>query len=353
MKGVLEIIKNITCFTALFFSICCLLFFGFKVINKFQINNTTPLEKQFVKKIIRGSDKLKYPPIDKTEDLNFRINQFLIDTDSIEFAFKNIKLESSKKKGKYIEIHYTYKNRKDTAFTYLKASMKELSNNLGVLVIPGSGINQSSEIYYKNDIEKNYQSNIDDIFSDYGDVFILVKPNEDFLAIHNGDKKIDESSFVNYLLNKGSSYSAYYFIQSLVVTKFIKENYKETIVTGLSQGGYVALLNSLQAKPNKAIVASGFSILFDEPHQSGHNQFIVPGHNSFFNSDEIRKKIGVSNTSYLFTYGKGESGIYGKEAREYFTKKYFKSLENVKVDFHSGGHIYDIETITNFINANN
>lgn len=321
--------------------------------SKFQIKNRTAFEKQFVNNIIDGSDKLKYPPIDTVEELNYRINNFLINTDSIEVAFENIKLESSKKEGRYIEIYYTYKKRKDTAFAYFKKSIKQSNNNLGALVIPGSGINESSKIYDENDTKKNYQSNIDNICNDYGDVFILVKPNEDFLAIHNGEKKIAESSFVNYLINQGSSYSAYYFIQSLALSKYIQKKYKKTIVTGLSQGGYVALLNALQSKPNKAIIASGFSILFDNPHQSGHNQFIVPGHNTFFNSDEIRKKIRASNSSYLFTYGKGESGIYGKEASEYLTKKYFENLKNVKVDFHSGGHTYDIETITNFLNTNN
>ena len=57
-----------------------------------------------------------------------------------------------------------------------------------------------------------------------------------------------------------------------------------------------------------------------------------------------------SNTDYLFTYGKQEYGIYGREANEFFTKDYFNELENVTVNSHKGEHVYDSISIVRFLN---
>jgi hypothetical protein len=340
----LKLVKNIIFVCSLIFSLGCLLLFGPKILNKLQVKNQTRFESNFINPIIDNSEVLKYSPVKNSNELNYRIDKLIVDIDSIEFAYENIKLESSKIERNFIGISYNYKGSTDTVFAYFKKSLKKSNDSTGFLVIPGSGINQSSEIYNYNNIENNYQSNIDDICQLYGDVFILVKPNQDFLAIHNGEKKIGEASFVNYLINKGSSYSGYYFIQSLVLSKYIKERYNKTIIAGLSQGGYVALLNSLQSHPDKSIIASGYSILFDGP-----NQFILPALNNFFNSEYIKNNISKSNTNYLFTYGKHESGIYGQEANEYITENYFKQLQNITMSFHEGKHIYDSIASVNFI----
>lgn len=346
----MKLVKNFIFVSSLIFSLTCLFLFGPKILNKLQLKTQTEFESQFVSPIIANPALLKYPPVKNNKELNHRINKLIIDIDSIEFAYKNIKIESSSREENIIEISYTYKGRKDTVFAFIKTAIKQTSNNLGVFVVPGSGINQSSEINYYNNTEINYQSNIDDICSYYGDVFILVKPNEDFLAIHNGGKKIGELSYVNYLINVGSSYSAYYFIQSLVLSKYIKNKYEMMYITGLSQGGYVALLNSLQSNPDKSVIASGFSILFDEPYQSGPNQFILPGLSNFFNNEQIKNNIMSSNTDYLFTYGKQEYGIYGREANEFLTKDYFSELENVTVNSHNGKHVYDSISTVRFLN---
>ena len=349
----MKLVKNIIFVCSLIFSLACLLLFGPKILNKLQLKSQTEFESHFVSPIIANTALLKYPPVKNINELNYKIDKLIVNVDSIEFAYENIKLESSKIERKIIGISYSYKGSTDTVFAYLKKSLKKSNDSTGFLVIPGSGINQSSEIHYNNNIENNYQNNIDDICQLYGDVFILIKPNEDFLAIHNGEKKIGEASFVNYLINKGTSYSGYYFIQSLALSKYIKERYNNTIIAGLSQGGYVALLNSLQSKPDKSIIASGYSILFDGPHQSGPNQFILPGVNNFFNSEEIKNNIRSSNTGYLFTYGKQELGIYGREANEFFTKDYFKELQNVTMNFHKGKHVYDSIAIVRFLKQKN
>ena len=345
----MKFFKKIIFVGSVLFSLFCLILFRPKILNKIKVNNQTRFESNFVNPLMANPSLLKYSPVKNIKELNYRINRFIIDIDSIEFAYQNIKLTSSKVEKNFIGISYTYKGSTDTVYAYLKKSLKMPNDSTGTLIIPGSGINQSSKIFYNNNTKTNYQSNVDDIFQLYGDVFILVKPNEDFLAIHNGEKKIGESSFVNYLINRGSSYSGYYFIQSLVLSKFIQEKYNKLLVTGISQGGYVALMNSLQSKPDITIIASGYSILFDKPHQSGHNQFILPFHNIIFNSEVIKNNIRRSTTNYLLTYGQRETGVYGQEANNYITNNYFENLKNVTTKFHKGGHVYDSITVLNFL----
>lgn len=301
---------------------------------------------------ISGYDKLKYAPIKTHGQLNNRIEALWTDTDSFETAFDKIVLLSSHLDAHVFSLAYSYAGRKDTAYAYFKSSSKEKSN-FGTLVIPGSGINQSSAIFYNDDIGDNYQSTIDGIANQYGEVFIYVKPNEDFLALHDGKRKIGPVSYVNYLLNKGGSYSAYYIIQSLALSKYLKEHYTGFYVCGLSQGGNAALINALQSQPAKAVVASGYSVLKSLPYRDGHDQVIIPGFKSIYTDSQIRSLIAQSGTSFLFTWGQDETGPYGVEAAEQITKEFFQDLPNVTCHIHPEGHIYYEPVISEYLSTNN
>lgn len=73
-----------------------------------------------------------------------------------------------------------------------------------------------------NDIKLNHQSNIDDLLEKAGERYILIKPNEDILAIHNGSKKVDQKYYLNHLFNSGGSYSYTCLVQFMALTKYIK-----------------------------------------------------------------------------------------------------------------------------------
>lgn len=321
--------------------------YGFikKIVSPY-LENSNPLDDNF-NISLSNLDKLRYPPVTNYDELNGRINNFIINIDSFETAFDRIKIVSSSIENDILILAYKYGDKADTAFAYYKPALNKSENDLGICIIPGSGYNQSSAMFYNE--KDNYESNIDDFTQNYGDVFIYVKPNEDFLAIHNSKNKIGEASYVNYLLCKGSSYSSYYLIQSLALSKFLKNKYKELYVCGLSQGGTAALINSLQSKPQKAIIASGFSVLFDSPFMSGHNQLIIPGYNSIYSSDQVKAKIQESNTEFLFTWGMMETGEYGREAKEKFTSHFFDGVKNVATFIHPEGHIYYEPIIVEFI----
>lgn len=304
------------------------------------------LADHFISKITEF-DKLRYQAVSNYEDLYKRINIYKINIDSFDLAYSKIQILNSSIKDHVLSLTFKYGDRTDTAFAYFKPGFYNVGKKVGIHIIPGSGINQSSAMFYKE--KKNYQSNIVDIVQSHGDLFILVKPNEDFLAIHNGIKKINESSFVNYLLNNGSSYSAYYMIQSLAVSKFIQNKYEALYVCGLSQGGLAALINALQSHPQKAIIASGYSVLMDHPYMSAQDQLIIPDYKTLNNSEHIKIQIQKMNTQFLFTWGIQENGFYGIDAKDRLTSNFFKDLKNVKSMIHPLGHIYYEPVITEFL----
>lgn len=182
------------------------------------------------------------------------------------------------------------------------------------------------------------------------DKFVLIKPNEDCLAIHNGIAKLDRLFYIDWLLNQGASYSALYIAHSLAITKYLQEKYDKVLVAGLSQGGFAALLNALQSRPTAAIIASGFSIIDEKVQLANYEAIIIPGLDKKFSTDEIRSSIQrLPTTNFLFTYGKREEGTYKIEAEERLTCNYLSSLKNVECEIHNGGHVFPQDSIRRFL----
>lgn len=304
------------------------------------------LNSHFTSPIAKGI-KLRYTKVSTVDELNLKINQLNTPYKNFDSAYQKITIKAAIVDGNILLIPFEYLSKIDTAYAYIKN--ESTLKKLGILIIPGSGINQSSAILQKNKITDNYQCNIDDLVKDYGNCFIQVKPNEDFLAIHNGKQKIEPKSFVNYLLNKGGSYSAHYLVQSLALTKYLKTQYSKTMLCGLSQGGHAALLNTLQSNPDYAIIASGYSIRRKEPYMSFHDQLILPNQ-KIYSPEYIKQKLQGIKTHLLFTYGEKEKSTYGLESQENMTKEYFKEFENIEFAIHPDAHVYNKEVILTFCN---
>lgn len=305
------------------------------------------LGQHFINPII-NSQKLRYPPVTSREQLNERINEMFINIDLFS-AYDKIHMISNVVEDNVFIGVYSYKSKIDTVFAYFIRN--DNNKNIGINIIPGSGINQSSQIIEKNRIQDNYQSNIDNISLKYGDVYVLIKPNEDILAIHNGHKKIGSVSFVNYLINKGGSYSSYYILKSLALSKFINKKYDKLYIMGLSQGGLAALINAIESRPDKAIIASGFTYFMSEPYRSSHNQIIIPDYQNLDNPEKVYEEISKSTTNFLFTWGLDEQGLYGKDAHMRTTQNFFKPLPNVKSIIHKEGHVYYEPAIIEFLSS--
>ncbi len=288
----------------------------------------------------------RLPACSTVDDVRARLSGLEIDYARFFTAYDDLELDRVTKTRDILEIEYHLGSDRN-AFAYFGKSRSLKSENCAVLLIPGTGINQSSEIVSGN--AKNYHGMIYQLLVSQSDTFVLVKPNEDFLAIQNGARKLNANFVHANLLNRGGSYSANYLIHALAIAKHLKAEYERIVVLGLSQGGTAALLVALQAEPNGAVIASGYSVLNDAFLGASIEQIIIPTLGTHLKADRLRTKISTLKTRFLFTFGRSEPDIYGLEAQEGRTASAFKNLPNVQVCVHKGGHVFDGDSLKIFL----
>lgn len=268
----------------------------------------------FTNPVIQG--EMLLPSISTLEDIRKANDSIFLPVKHFFDAYRNIRILEDRE----ITLNASPERIKALAFelggreydAYAYFSEKEAGDRKrAVLIIPGSGINQSSGLFLSD--SRNYHYDIMSAFPN-DDVYVFIKPNEDAYAFHRFTVKLDDAFIVNWHLNRGASYSAAYITQSIAFSKFLKTRYTEVVVAGLSQGGGAALLNALQSEPDYAIIASGFSIINENAEWSGFNQIVIPDVGSTL--DSIADPISKLKTRFLFTWGIQEIGTYHIEAME-------------------------------------
>jgi len=253
-----------------------------------------------------------------------------------------------------LRVRYRLRGKLYEAHAYGRTADPCKGRGTASLVIPGSGLNQSSAIVEGS--KENYHHGILEALAENGgEVFVLVKPNEDILAFHDGAKKLDYAFIINYQLNRGGSYSASYIVQSLAVAKYLKTCYRSLIVAGLSQGGGAALLASLQAKPRAAIVSSGYSVNVRKFVWSGFEQIVLPGGSywSIHDAATLRSRISAQPTRYFFSWGKNDSAFFKIETETRPTCSALARLPNAHCVIHDGGHSFPVDEIKAFLRTAN
>lgn len=290
-----------------------------------------------------------YPPSTTVAAVSDRVSELFLDFASFGTAYANVAIRTPSRTDQRT-LRLTYQlGRTYTALAYFVPGPQGRDGGhspCAVLIIPGSGRNQSSMIL---EHEPSY-GNIDRVAARYCDTFVFIKPNEDIAAIHDGTKKLSFHAITNYLLNKGGSYSARYIADTLAITKYLQQEYAKTIVAGLSQGGSAALLNALQSKPAAAIVASGYSVLDSTISLANDDQIAIPGVYRDFEKT-LASAVKASPTRYLFTYGKQEVGSYKIEAEEGPTCRLLQPAPNVVCRAHDGGHMFPEQVVDEFLSA--
>ena len=311
------------------------------------------LRDAFTDKLLSG-EKFVYSPCASAQDVaNCLTRQFRTFAATFPTAYQRFQLRDIPADGQpdRLVVPYTLDAASpdiQNAWAYrLPASAG--AADTAILIIPGSGLNESSKIAYGD--TDDYHGDIAALARTCGEVFVLVKPNEDFLAIHDGTRKLDYIFITNHLLNRGLSYSAQYLCDALAVTKYLQTRYRRVYVVGLSQGGTAALYVALQAQPAGAIVASGYSVTSEVVDPAGPNQIIVPGIAALYDPPSIRRRIGELTTRFLFSYGTGEPGSYRVEAVEGPTAKFMEGLDNVTFVVHPGGHAFPREAVREFLSG--
>lgn len=302
----------------------------------------------------------KYAFIDELIEKKYLINNSIKSLDELHYQVKDISFPMElvwehKDKRKIFEVKMINKENiyhlegeidknKINSYAY------KLSNNKkeAVLVIPGSGKNQSYDI--ANNI-RNYHGNLNFIKNEF-DVFLYIKPNEGIRAIHNNKKKLRNGFLTGRMINQGNSYSSTYILETLFWVDYLKSKYESVIIMGLSQGGEASLINCLLTNPNKCVVASGYSVLNDKFSWLENGGIIIPNIQKKFNVETIKENIYLSSTRYIFTWGKKEYGVYKIESKNMNTCNEFVNLA-IDCFIHSGGHEFPESQIIKLLRDKN
>jgi len=299
--------------------------------------------------------ELYYESINSLNEIKDRNDSIFLNILDFDNAYKNIEIKSTEEikiKNKnigVIKINFDYKDKIYEAFSYGSDNKCDPKSSAS-LVIPGSNSNQSLSIISED--TKNYHYGIISPLKKINSkIFVLIKPNEDFLAWHNGKgKKLGGDFIYAYHVNRQGSYSASYILQSLAFTKWMKKCYGKIILAGLSQGGGATLLNAMQSKPDYAIIASGFTLYSKFIDWSGFDQILnIPNYHKYFDEKKLIDSLKKSPTKWMFSWGEDEVGLYKIEALNKFTAKKIQNLKNVKTIIHTKGHVYDHSSIENFL----
>lgn len=318
------------------------------VINR---GNEAPVESAFYESLFTDeliNEGLRYPACGGIQEIQSRIENMKVHLDHLDSIDRRISIISADINSGLLELCYSYQNRVDTAFAYYKPCTSNNSPSLGILVIPGSGLNESIKI--ANNLG-TYQQEIDDCLQNYSDVFILIKPNEGILAIHNGKSKLGGQAYFNRMVNAGTSYSGYYILQGLAISKYLKKQYCKSGVSGLSQGGLASLYVGSLSGVDFGIVASGYTIHMQHAYPSGHDQILAPGFNWHYKPTIIRERIMNTSGKFLFSFGLRDNLLY---RLEYATKSTQRLLDlpNTSFNYHQGHHQYDTASISSFLKQN-
>jgi hypothetical protein len=257
-------------------------------------------------------------------------------------------------KRQILRVPFEYQDRKFVSYAYAPKGLRCGTNRTAVLMIPGTGFNVSTAMLNAREDDENF-GGIHVLFDHADNAFIFVKPNEDFLAVHNGfGRKLGINYIANYHLNLGGSYSASYLVQAAAVVKYLKSCHGRVGVAGYSQGGAASLLLGLLAQPDFAIVASGHSVIHNDVPISGPDQISgLVEYGKLNRTVELRNAISQRpDTRFLFTWGLKDSSSYQIETQRKPTINALADLPNVETMIHPDGHILPGPTMRLFLEKN-
>lgn len=216
-----------------------------------------------------------------------------------------------------------------------------------VLVIPGTGENQSSKIYAGS--EENYHCCLFPLLRNQ-DAYVQLLPNQDQRAWHNGlGSKISWDYILRWQINNGGSYSASYIAETIALKKYLGSQYDSVALVGLSQGGNAALIAASISAPDALVVSSGYSVGQLATEFADEMQITLPGISLLLVPENIKRRLVFPT---LFSYGLLETGAYEQEATSRETCNLFNENPLVECVVHEQGHAYPEQSIIDFLDRN-
>jgi hypothetical protein len=201
-----------------------------------------------------------------------------------------------------VYLDFKLLGKKGRSYAYLFNSFTNQTCKTAYLIVPGGGENQSTSIVQGMGYH-NLNCTIVNNLMNSGDVYTMVKPNEDARAIYWLDKRLN-SYLVSHLDSINKNYGVNYLIELVALIKNLKKQYTKVVVLGASEGGYASLLASLVTEPDAVMVSAGYSVGFDSSiYSKDILRLRFDSLVDFTTSYSLKQKIDTQSTKYLFTWG--------------------------------------------------
>lgn len=256
-----------------------------------------------------------------------------------------------------IKGKFTLNNKTDYWYSYYKKSIQDTST--AIVIFPGFGANESFHIANNDpDDYHDFDCLVKEKALSYGDIYIIVKPNEDFRTIWKSVPnsfvygKLDYNVMTPYTDYIGKDWAANLYIELLAQLKYLKSKYKKVIAIGLSNAGFPVLTCGLEAGIDGINCASGLSV-------TSYNGFPVPNNENpyfsglfdYYSLDSIKNRIINSESKILFTYGSDDCCTNAYEYNTHSLENYLNTPNNLcNVEFFYGfsGHTFSCQGLDSF-----
>lgn len=269
----------------------------------------------------------RYPAVRTIEALSERLNGLLVPVAPLESIASGVRLGSSTRDSLGLHLEFGVRGKRLVADAYVEMA-RTTSPDCAALVVPGSGLDEGSRIVQR--LPYDYHGPVLDWITPRCDAYVFVKPNEDYAAIHDGQRRLTNKFVVAYLLNGGGSYSLTYVTQLIALTKSLQASYARVALIGLSQGAHAALLAGIATAPTSVLVASGYSVLYDRVEYADLDQLMIPGLTRLYGADSLAAKMARQPTAFAFTFGTEDEGPIRFDARSELTCARFRAVANVR-----------------------
>lgn len=301
-----------------------------------------------------------YPAISDISGIRQANQRILVPREGFERAYETLVVEQAEQLARpsdappVVRVRFRYDGRPHEAFAYGVLPGAEQTQGWGALVIPGSGMNVSTALWRRQDAPETAGRHLLGCLEVLRpNAFVLIKPNEDFLAWHDGhNRKLGGDFIWAWQLNRGGSYSVSYLLQAMAFSKWLKASHESTAIAGASQGGLATALVGIQSRPNAVIVVSGLSTVAAAVEPAGPNQLIgVPGLADLYLPDQLAAAVRASGASWYLSWGLKEEGSYRLDAKSGLTKAALSEVPGATAIIHGGGHHADAESLEHWLRS--
>lgn len=270
---------------------------------------------------------------------------------AVNLAFNQVPYELAQT-NPFVSIPFSLNLKSSSAYAYFTPTTNSDKCKKAFLIIPGSGINLSTEVIKGLGYHCAY-CNVKATCAQFGDVFIHMKPNEDVRAIYWNNKKLNTYIFSS-LASSMRHYGINYLIEIIATLKYMKAHYNQVYILGLSEGGYATLLATMFEEPTGAIVSAGYSINFDTYAWS--NATLRMRFDSLldvYDRNGVYSTIQNSSTKYLFTWGDQDPvPLMQDEHDSNFTRIFLDTLPNCNFYYNYTTHTFpQCPIIDSFVNS--